>query len=271
MSSTVVIVDDTEPFRRSARGLLELDGYVVIGEAADGASALDVVARLRPDVVLLDIALPDMSGLDIAERLAADAVTGRARLEQGSLRLRHPHPAQPCRRVHPQGRALGDRARRASRRSAVKGPKIAIAAAGLLLGVVAFRILRDDLDQSVIRSLPAVAIGWSAIASGLIAWTRRPINRLGPLLIAYGLAVLVRPWQYSDDALMFTLGYALSQLNVALFGHVTLAYPTGRVTDRLERAFVRRRLRRSRRCCRSRRSSSTTGAGCATSRPAPRA
>jgi len=120
----------------------------------------------------------------------------------------------------------------------VKGPKIAIAAAGLLLGVVAFRILRDDLDQSVLRSLPAVAIGWSAIASGLIAWTRRPINRLGPLMIAYGLAVLIRPWQYSDDALMFTLGYALSQLNVALFGHTVLAYPTGRVTDRLERAFV---------------------------------
>jgi len=120
----------------------------------------------------------------------------------------------------------------------VKGPKIAIAAAGFLLGVVAYRILRDDLSQSVIRSLPAVLIGWSAVASGLIAWTRRPINRLGPLLIAYGLAVLIRPWQYSGDALMFTLGYALSQLNVALFAHVTLAYPTGRVTDRLERAFV---------------------------------
>jgi signal transduction histidine kinase len=120
----------------------------------------------------------------------------------------------------------------------VKGPKIAIAAAGLLLGVVAYRILRDDLDQSTLRALPAVAIGWSAIASGLIAWTRRPINRLGPLMIAYGLAVLIRPWQYSDDALMFTLGYALSQLNVALFVHTALAYPTGRVTDRLERGFV---------------------------------
>jgi DNA-binding NarL/FixJ family response regulator len=70
MSSTVVIVDDSEPFRRSARGLLELDGYVVIGEAADGAAALDLVARLQPDVVLLDIALPDGSGLDVAERLA---------------------------------------------------------------------------------------------------------------------------------------------------------------------------------------------------------
>jgi DNA-binding NarL/FixJ family response regulator len=70
MSSTVVIVDDSEPFRRSARGLLELDGYDVIGEAVDGASGLDLVTRLRPDVVLLDIALPDMSGLEIAERLA---------------------------------------------------------------------------------------------------------------------------------------------------------------------------------------------------------
>ena len=49
----------------------ELDGYVVIGEAADGATALDVVARLQPDVVLLDIALPDTSGLDVAEQLAA--------------------------------------------------------------------------------------------------------------------------------------------------------------------------------------------------------
>jgi signal transduction histidine kinase len=120
----------------------------------------------------------------------------------------------------------------------VRGPKIAIGAAGFLLGVVAYRILRDDLHQEVIRSLPVVAIGWSAIASGLIAWTRRPINRLGPLMIAYGLAVLIRPWQYSGDALMFTLGYALSQLNVALFGHTALAYPSGRVTDRLERAFV---------------------------------
>jgi len=70
MSSTVVIVDDNEPFRRSARGLLELDGYEVIGEAADGASGLELVTRLRPDVVLLDIALPDTSGLEIAERLA---------------------------------------------------------------------------------------------------------------------------------------------------------------------------------------------------------
>jgi DNA-binding NarL/FixJ family response regulator len=70
MLPTVVIVDDHEPFRRSARGLLELDGYRVVGEAGDGASAIEIVTRLRPDVVLLDIALPDTSGLDVAESLA---------------------------------------------------------------------------------------------------------------------------------------------------------------------------------------------------------
>jgi signal transduction histidine kinase len=58
-------------------------------------------------------------------------------------------------------------------------------------------------------------------------------------MAAYGLAVLIRPWQYSSDALMFTIGYLLGQLNVALFGHTALAYPTGRLTDRLELWLVR--------------------------------
>ena len=117
--------------------------------------------------------------------------------------------------------------------------QLAIGAAGLVLGVVSYRLLRDDLHQSVARSLPTVVIGWSAIASGLIAWRRRPANRLGALMAAYGLAVLVRPWQYSGEAALFTVGYALGQLNVALFGHVALAYPTGRITDRLELWLVR--------------------------------
>jgi signal transduction histidine kinase len=120
-----------------------------------------------------------------------------------------------------------------------RAARIAIAAAGLVLGVFAYRILRDDLHQTVARSLPAVAIGWSGIVSGLIAWRQRPANHLGPLMCAYGLAVLIRPWQYSGDALVFTIGYALGELNIALFGHTTLAYPFGRVTDRLERWLVR--------------------------------
>ena len=70
MRRSVVIVDDHDAFRQSARALLELDGFEVVGEAEDGAGALAVVAETRPDVVLLDVALPDLSGFDVAERLA---------------------------------------------------------------------------------------------------------------------------------------------------------------------------------------------------------
>jgi DNA-binding NarL/FixJ family response regulator len=66
---TVLIVDDHGAFRASAHTLLELDGFDVVGEAEDGARGLQLVGELAPDVVLLDIALPDMSGFDVAERL----------------------------------------------------------------------------------------------------------------------------------------------------------------------------------------------------------
>jgi DNA-binding NarL/FixJ family response regulator len=68
---TVLIVDDHARFRESAAALLEAEGLTVIGEAADGASALAQVARLRPDVVVLDVQLPDLDGFEVAERLAS--------------------------------------------------------------------------------------------------------------------------------------------------------------------------------------------------------
>ena len=71
MRPTVLIVDDHADFRVSASALLEAEGFAVVGEAADGAAAIAEVARLRPEVVLLDIQLPDVDGLNVAERLAA--------------------------------------------------------------------------------------------------------------------------------------------------------------------------------------------------------
>ena len=70
MPVTVVIVDDHPSFRTSARMLLELEGFDVVGEAADGESAVELAKRLRPELVLLDVALPDTNGFDVAERLA---------------------------------------------------------------------------------------------------------------------------------------------------------------------------------------------------------
>jgi DNA-binding NarL/FixJ family response regulator len=75
MRRTVVIVDDHDAFRVAARALLEAEGFSVVGEAADGASALTAVAALRPDVLLLDIQLPDFDGFAVAEQLPADGPT----------------------------------------------------------------------------------------------------------------------------------------------------------------------------------------------------
>jgi two-component system, NarL family, nitrate/nitrite response regulator NarL len=68
----VLIVDDHDAFRAAARALLEASGFDVVGEAADGASAIREVAKLHPDVVLLDIQLPDVDGFEVAERLAGN-------------------------------------------------------------------------------------------------------------------------------------------------------------------------------------------------------
>ena len=70
MATSVLIVDDHPSFRATARMLLEVEGYQVVGEAPDGMSALAAVKELDPDVVLLDVNLPDIDGFDVAARLS---------------------------------------------------------------------------------------------------------------------------------------------------------------------------------------------------------
>lgn len=74
---TALIVDDHAAFRAAARGLLELEGYTVVAEADTGEAAVARAIALGPDLVLLDLYLPDMSGFEVAERLAAARVRSR--------------------------------------------------------------------------------------------------------------------------------------------------------------------------------------------------
>jgi DNA-binding NarL/FixJ family response regulator len=73
---TVLIVDDHPGFRGWARAVLQAEGFGVVGEAADGAAAIQAASALRPDVVLLDVQLPDMNGFEVAERLRGAGAGG---------------------------------------------------------------------------------------------------------------------------------------------------------------------------------------------------
>lgn len=88
----VLIVDDHPSFRRCARALLEAEGFEVVGEAADGAAALAAAAALSPEIVLLDIQLPDIDGFEVARQLLAEVprlpivlVSSRDRSQYGPL------------------------------------------------------------------------------------------------------------------------------------------------------------------------------------------
>ena len=92
MHVRVLIVDDHASFRAVARRVLSCDGFDVVGEAADGAGAVAAVRALRPDLVLLDVQLPDLDGFAVAALLAAEAappdvvlVSSRSRADYGSL------------------------------------------------------------------------------------------------------------------------------------------------------------------------------------------
>ena len=70
MPKTVVIADDHPSFRASARAILQSEGFEVVGEAEDGESAIAATRALNPDVLLLDVQLPDMDGFAVCRELS---------------------------------------------------------------------------------------------------------------------------------------------------------------------------------------------------------
>jgi DNA-binding NarL/FixJ family response regulator len=73
---TVLVVDDQLPFRRAARTVVELTtGFTIVGEAGSGAEALELVQTLAPDLVLMDINMEPMNGIEVTRRIVASAPT----------------------------------------------------------------------------------------------------------------------------------------------------------------------------------------------------
>jgi DNA-binding NarL/FixJ family response regulator len=109
MATTVLIVDDHPSFRASARMLLEAEGFDVVGEAGDGRSGVDAAARLRPDVVLLDIQLPDIDGFRVADCICVNGSSPAVVLISSRARedLKEMVEASPARGFIPKSELSG--------------------------------------------------------------------------------------------------------------------------------------------------------------------
>jgi signal transduction histidine kinase len=107
-----------------------------------------------------------------------------------------------------------------------------------VLGILGYQVLSGDHRQAPLEAAAQVAVGWTFVVAGLVAWWRRPASRVGILLAGAGLALLLRRLEYADDSALFTLGYALGELSNVLIAHAILAYPTGRLQTRFERVGV---------------------------------
>lgn len=73
MPSRIVIVDDDPSFLATVRLLLEAEGFVVVGEALSGLDGIALATKLAPDLVLVDVNLPDIDGFEVVERLAQES------------------------------------------------------------------------------------------------------------------------------------------------------------------------------------------------------
>ena len=116
---------------------------------------------------------------------------------------------------------------------------IALAGVAAAICVVVLRVTSDHGGAE--PGLQAALLDWivcSYVLSGLIAWWRRPESRFGPLMVVAGFVTALSSLSSASAALPFTIGEAADLIPIAVFLHVFLAFPTGWLDGRLERALV---------------------------------
>jgi signal transduction histidine kinase len=115
-----------------------------------------------------------------------------------------------------------------------------VGAAGLAaaLSAYAFALTSDHLDQRLAQGSIHGWITLSYVLCGLIVWRRQPTSRFGPLMIAAGFAKALSNLTWSDDPVVQSIGMVFDLLPLVVFIHLFLAFPTGRLRSRADRALV---------------------------------
>ena len=115
-----------------------------------------------------------------------------------------------------------------------------VLALGKLVGVgVATVMLREErIDNVWLHVAIVLTVGWAFVDIGLLAWRRRPENRTGALMVLVGFSWFLGPLAFSDVTPLAVVGLSLGWIHAALFLHLLLAYPRGRLNSRPARILV---------------------------------
>src|SRR6478736_7958004 len=115
---------------------------------------------------------------------------------------------------------------------------VPLAAAAAAAGATAVTVSSDRIDDPVARAMVTVLGAGAFVAGGLVAWSTRPGNRTGPLMVLTGFLLLAASLASANSPLPFTFGVAAAPLASAVFVHLLLAFPQGRLHSGVERALV---------------------------------
>src|SRR5690349_2036183 len=115
---------------------------------------------------------------------------------------------------------------------------LAVTAIGILTGVLVLVVASSRLEPTALRVFFVAWIVVPYVVGGAVAWWRRPTSRFGPLMLLTGIAMALNPLQWSTQPWAHSIGHLLDMLPAAMFLHVFLAFPSGRVRDRAERVLV---------------------------------
>jgi signal transduction histidine kinase len=115
---------------------------------------------------------------------------------------------------------------------------IVLAALAAGAGVVAVVLTSDHQDAQAVWAIFGPAVGWSFIGTGLYAWRRRPESRTGALMVLLGFAWFLFTLDSSNSPLVYTFAQVAGPLWGAVFLHIGLSFPSGRIAPGLDRALV---------------------------------